>query len=237
MSTEHEPNDVEVVDKNESTDNSTISATNEENVNSVGAEEIDTNSTEETSVEAAASGNSGDSTEEASQQSAADDTVDVQALHDELAAVQKSINDYKDQVLRAQAEQQNIRRRLERDVSNAHKYAVEKLAKDLLPIIDSLEHATQAMNKDENKDEEAYKAVGEGVELSLKMFTDTLTKHSIVAVDPEGEPFDPQFHEAMSMIVNEDVEPNTVIAVMQKGYTLNQRLIRPARVIVAKAKD
>lgn len=137
----------------------------------------------------------------------------------------------KEQVLRAQAETQNVRRRAEQDVEKAHKFALEKFVNDLLPVADNLERAIGAANADD----EAQKAVIEGVELTLKSLQETLKKYKVEPVDPEGEPFDPQLHQAMSMVPNPDVEPNTVLNVFQKGYTLNGRLVRPAMVVVSAA--
>lgn len=136
----------------------------------------------------------------------------------------------KEQVLRTQAEMQNLRRRLERDVENAHKYALEKFVGELLPVVDNLERAIQAI--DETNDE--FKAVGEGIELTLKSFLDVLDRFKVAPVDPKGESFDPELHQAMSMLELQEVKPNTVIDVFQKGYTLNGRLVRPAMVVVAK---
>ncbi len=146
------------------------------------------------------------------------------ALVEEIAAL-------KDQVLRAQAETQNARRRAEQDVEKARKFALEKFVNDLLPVADNLERAVAAGDKDD----EAQKAILEGVELTLKSLQETLKKFHVEVVNPEGEPFDPQLHQAMSMVPNPDVEPNTVLNVFQKGYTLNGRLVRPAMVVVSSA--
>ena len=154
-------------------------------------------------------------------------TVDFAA---QLAELQEQLDQTKDQALRAHADAQNARRRAEKDVENAHKFALEKFSKELLPVVDSLEHALAAFYQHEVAD-----AVKEGVEMTLSMFISTLGKFNVEQIDPTGTPFDPQFHEAMSMVPNPDVEPNTVIAVMQKGYLLNGRLVRPAMVMVAKA--
>ncbi|MFK7974560.1 MAG: nucleotide exchange factor GrpE [Halioglobus sp.] len=137
----------------------------------------------------------------------------------------------KDDALRAQAEAQNAGRRAEQDVEKARKFALERFVGDLLPVVDNLERALESAAGDE----EAVKPIAEGVELTLKSFVDALAKFNVAVVSPDGEPFDPNLHQAMSMIENPDVEPNTVIAVMQKGYTLNGRLIRPAMVMVSKA--
>jgi molecular chaperone GrpE len=147
-------------------------------------------------------------------------------------AVTVALAEQQDSVLRAQAEVQNMRRRCEQDVERAHKFALEKFSSDLLPVMDNLERALQAVP---DAEAESVSALYEGVELTLKGFLETLTKHSLEQLDPEGEPFDPQQHEAMSMVENDDVEPNTVLTVVQKGYVLNGRVIRPAMVMVSKA--
>ena len=116
-------------------------------------------------------------------------------------------------------------------MEKAHKFALEKFTNDLLPVVDNLERAIASIDTGN----EQFKAVGEGVELTLKSLVDALKRHQVEAVDPEGEPFDPQLHQAMSMVENPDVEPNTVSNVFQKGYTLHGRLVRPAMVVVAKA--
>ena len=115
-------------------------------------------------------------------------------------------------------------------MEKARKFALERFAGELLPVVDNLERALEAAAGDE----EILKPISEGVQLTLKSFLDVLGKHHIEMVDPQGEPFDPNLPQAMSMVENNEVEPNTVIAVMQKGYTLNGRLIRPAMVMVSK---
>ena len=182
-----------------------------------------------------------DTAAEAAAQSAAEDG------NGELAEdAAERISELQDQVLRAQAEMENIRRRAARDVENAHKFALEKFTADLLPVIDSLEKAVEAgagsgaqPGSTEGSDTEhaAGGAVIEGVELSLKLFVSTLQKVGIVQLDPLGEPFDPQLHEAMAMVPNPDAEPNSVLDVMQKGYSLNGRLVRAAKVIVVSAPE
>ncbi len=152
-------------------------------------------------------------------------------MQEQLSAAQAKVQDQQDSVLRAQAEVQNIRRRTERDVANAHKFALEKFSSDLLPVVDTLERALQSAVDSENGDD----AIREGIELTLKMLTDTLKKHGVEQNDPLGEPFNPELHQAMSMQPNPDMEPNTVMAVLQKGYTLGGRLVRPAMVVVSQA--
>ena len=148
----------------------------------------------------------------------------IEALEDELAKT-------RDDALRTLAEAQNIRRRSEKDIENARKFALEKFASELLGVADNLERALDSADKDN----EVVKVLLEGVALTQKSLVDTLAKFNIMQLDPLGEPFDPQFHQAMSMVENPDVEPNTVTLVMQKGYVLNERLWRPAMVMVSKA--
>ena len=135
-----------------------------------------------------------------------------------------------DQVLRVQAEMQNVRRRAERDVENAHKFALDKFAADLLPVVDNLERALAAIDVAD----EGQKAVAEGLELTLKSFMEVLARYKIEAIDPAGQPFDAELHQAVSMVPNPDLEANTVMDVFQKGYTLNGRLVRPAMVVVSQ---
>lgn len=159
-----------------------------------------------------------------------EDQPSVEELLKKLEEANQVIADQKESVLRAAAEEQNVRRRAERDVEHAHKFALEKFANDLLPVVDTLE---RALDSDAGNDE-AVKATREGVELTLKMLLDALKKHGVEQLDPTGQPFDPQQHEAMSMQPNPDMDPNTVMAVLQKGYSLNGRLVRPAMVVVSK---
>ncbi|WP_192035865.1 nucleotide exchange factor GrpE [Halomonas sp. YLGW01] len=163
----------------------------------------------------------------------ADAEVIENAEADVLAAkveeLEESLKEAKDQQLRAAAEAQNVRRRAEQDVDKARKFALEKFVKELLPVVDSLEKALEAM------EDGASDAHREGVSMTLKMQIDVLGKFGVEQVDPQGEPFDPQFHEALTMVPSPDVEPNSVIEVMQKGYLLNGRLVRPAMVVVSQA--
>ncbi|MEZ8133536.1 MAG: molecular chaperone GrpE [Polaribacter sp.] len=148
----------------------------------------------------------------------------------ETEELQEQVSKANDQVLRIQAEMQNVRRRAERDVENAHKYALDKFTADLLPVVDNLERALSTIDAAD----EAQKAVNTGLELTLKTFVDVLARFKIEAVDPAGQPFDADLHQAVSMVPNPDLEPNTVMDVFQKGYTLNGRLVRPAMVVVSK---
>ncbi len=155
---------------------------------------------------------------------------------DDLAArlqeAEQKLDSYRDQALRAQAEAENTRRRASRDVENAHKYALEKFTAELLPVLDSLEKAVEVASGTDGA-----QAIAEGVELSLKLFLSVLEKHGVSRVDPTGEPFDPQIHEAMTMVPSHHAEPNSVLEVMQPGYLLNGRVVRAAKVVVARAPD
>ncbi|MBE8719019.1 nucleotide exchange factor GrpE [Cellvibrio sp. KB43] len=156
--------------------------------------------------------------------------ISIEALQAQLAALAGELVSAKEQALRSQAEAQNARRRAEQDVEKAHKYSLEKIINDLLPIVDNLERALGSIDTDN----EALTATAEGIQLTLKSFTDALARHQVLVVNPQGEAFDPQFHEAVSAVPSPDVAPNTVINVFQKGYTLHGRLVRPAMVVVAK---
>lgn len=134
------------------------------------------------------------------------------------------------QLLRLQAELENVRKRTARDLENAHKFALEKFMVELLPVRDSLELGLAAAVDGERVDPEKLK---EGVELTLKMFADAMAKFGAQPVDPQGQRFNPELHQAMSMQQAPDQAPNTVLTVVQKGYQLNGRLIRPALVIVS----
>ncbi|MDH5572352.1 MAG: nucleotide exchange factor GrpE [Gammaproteobacteria bacterium] len=147
-----------------------------------------------------------------------------------LAQAEARAQENWDQVLRARAEMDNMRRRAERDVANAHKYALERFAQELLPIIDSLEMGVQAASSEGA----SLEKVKEGTEMTLRMLLSSIDKFNIKAVHPEGELFNPELHQAMSMLESPEHDPNTVMAVMQKGYLLNERLIRPAMVVVSK---
>ena len=154
----------------------------------------------------------------------------VEALQGKLAATEKALAEAD---LRAQAEMQNVRRRAERDVENAHRYAVEKFAGEVVTVADALERALATLDADN----EALKPAREGTELTLKVLLDVFGRFNIVPVDPRGEAFNPEQHEAMAMVPSPGAEPNSVIDVLEKGYTLNGRLLRPAKVVVAKAAD
>ncbi len=154
-------------------------------------------------------------------------------LASQLEAALAEAEKLKDQYIRTEAEMANLRRRVEKDIENAHKFGQEKLSRELLAVADNLERAIEFTEGDSAD----VTAIKEGVEMTLKGLFDVFAKFNIEAVNPHGEPFDPQLHQAMSMVENPEVEPNTVIAVMQKGYLLNGRLIRPAMVMVSKGGD
>ena len=154
----------------------------------------------------------------------------------EIEALKAQAQDFQEQMLRSQAEMQNVRRRAEIDVEKAHKFALEKFVKELLPVADSLEKAVESTEGHEDAGE-LVASIREGVEMTLNLFMNSLRKFNVEQLNPVGEPFDPQQHEAMSMVPSPDAEPNSVVAVVQKGYMLNERLVRPAMVVVAKAED
>jgi molecular chaperone GrpE len=166
------------------------------------------------------------------EQTSQEQDVTIEALQAQLATLSAAFEAAKEQSLRSQAEAQNVRRRAEQDVEKAHKFGLERIVNDLLPVVDNLERAL-ATTADAD---EALTPFIEGIQLTLKSFLDALARHQVAIVDPQGEPFDPQFHEAVSAVPNPEVEANTVINVFQKGYTLNGRLIRPAMVVVAKGE-
>ncbi|MFC3285604.1 nucleotide exchange factor GrpE [Litchfieldella rifensis] len=170
--------------------------------------------------------------DEAAEEAAADaenlEEPDAEVLTARVEELEQSLAETKEQALRAAAEAQNVRRRAEQDVDKARKFALERFVKELLPVVDSLEKALDAMQ------EGADETHREGVSMTLKMQLDVLNKFGVEVVEPEGEPFDPQYHEAMAMVPNPELEPNTVMEVVQKGYLLNGRLVRPAMVVVSQ---
>jgi molecular chaperone GrpE len=171
------------------------------------------------------------------QDSASEESREDQALSEDDAGESEDklvaeVEKYKDIALRAEAEMQNLRRRAVRDVQNAHKYGIERLLQNLLPVLDSLEKAVEVSEAAASDDDDPQL---EGIRLCSKLFVDVLTREGVEALDPLGEPFDPNLHEALSMIENPDLEPNSVMAVIQKGYRLNERLVRPAKVMVSKS--
>lgn len=169
--------------------------------------------------------------EEQSTEEAALDYPSNQALKEALTLAEQKAHENWEKSVRAMAELDNVRRRSEQDVIKAHRYGAEKLITSLLPVLDSVEQALQMADK------ETQPAMYEGLELTLKLFHDTLEKQNVQKIDPQGEMFNPQEHEAMSIQDIEGATPNSVLMVFQKGYKLNDRVIRPARVIVAKPKN
>jgi len=163
----------------------------------------------------------------------ADPQVSVEELQQQLEQARSKAEENWDLLVRTKAEMENLRRRAERDVENAHKYALERFITELLPVKDSLELGVQAAQQ-ENA---SVDKLQEGTELTLNMLNQAFDKFSINEVHPEGEPFNPDHHQAMAMLEHEEAAPNTVLQVMQKGYLLNDRLIRPAMVTVSKAVD
>lgn len=182
---------------------------------------------------AAREGQSSDEVNVDASQAENTESVGENELHTMLEDARNRADDHWDQCLRLQAEIENLRKRSARDLENAHKFALEKFASDLLPVKDSLEMGISALQGDVVDPAK----VREGSDLTLKMLGGVMEKFGIVEINPEGERFNPEFHEAMSMQERTDVEPNTVITVFQKGYLLNDRLIRPAMVIVSRGNS
>jgi molecular chaperone GrpE len=173
---------------------------------------------------------SGATQNEASEEGANQEGTTEPSLEETIERLEADLGEAKEAALRAQADAINVQRRAEAEVDKARKFALERFVGEMLPVADNLERALAAAGEGD-----ADKAIIEGVELTLKSLVDALRKNGVESIDPMGEPFDPQTAQAMSMVENPDVEPNTVIAVMQKGYSLNGRLVRPAMVMVSKA--
>lgn len=182
--------------------------------------------TDEAAVEAEAAADSGAGA--ATVEAGADSGAGGE-MAEKLAAAEAKAQENWDQLLRTKAEMDNLRRRNEQDLEKAHKFALDKFAQELLPVRDSLEMGLKAA------EEAGQESLIEGTQLTLKMLETAMEKFGIKAVHPVDEPFNPELHQAMSMLEAPDKAPNTVIDVMQKGYTLNDRLIRPAMVVVSKA--
>jgi len=220
--------------------------TSQDAQDTVNTNDTENNGGQETAAEELVSEQTAAADDSAQQESADVDTQSadedsepsqIEALAAQLAVVTEQLGAAKDAELRTQAEMQNLRRRSERDVENAHKYGLEKLINGLLPVLDNFDRAINAVGEDAAADNEALKALLEGVELTRKSAIDVLSGFSVEVLEPFGEPFDPQFHEAMTMVPSATAEPNSVIDVLQKGYTLNGRLLRAAMVVVAKAAE
>ncbi|NWN82584.1 MAG: nucleotide exchange factor GrpE [Halomonas sp.] len=170
-----------------------------------------------------------DAAEKAEPVASDSDNPEAEMLAARVEELEQSLTEAKDQALRTAAEAQNVRRRAEQDAEKARKFALEKFVKELLPVVDSLEKALEAMA------DGASDTHREGVSMTLKLQLDVLGKFGVEVVDPAGEPFDPQYHEAMAMVPNPELDPNSVMEVIQKGYLLNGRLVRPAMVVVSQA--
>jgi molecular chaperone GrpE len=181
-------------------------------------------------VELSENNNEAEQTVDNSESTEVKQELTVEELQSKLQKAEDEIKALNDKLLRTKAEQENLRRRMERDVENAHKYALERFTNELLPIVDSMEMGLEAAQKPETN----IDSIKEGSELTLSMFKNALTKFSIVEINPMGEKFNHDWHEAISVITTPDAETNSIIAVHQKGYKLNERLLRPAMVVIAK---
>lgn len=160
------------------------------------------------------------------------DPAIVEKLQKQLEESEAAVADAKDKMLRAMADADNARRRSALDVENATRFGMEKLARELLNVVDSLEHGLAAVSE---PDQAQVQHLREGMQLTNKLLLDTLEKFQINQIDPKGDVFDPKQHEALTAQPTAEVEPNTVLTVVQKGYKIYDRILRPARVIVAKA--
>lgn len=154
-------------------------------------------------------------------------------LENELAAAKQALSDQKDGALRAVADGENAKRRAAAEIDKARKFALERFAGDLLPVIDNLENAIRFADREN----EALKPILDGIDMTQKSFISTVEKNGLEVINPQGETFNPEHHQAMSMQESADVAPNTVLAVMQNGYIINGRLLRPAMVMVSKAPE
>ena len=167
---------------------------------------------------------------EAAAEADSDNEADLDGEPEAPIDLEAELEAAKDAALRAQADAMNVQRRADQEIEKARKFALERFCGDLLSVVDNLERALES-----NGDEQGSAALAEGVELTRKGFMDVLAKYGVETIDPQGEPFDPETAQAMSMVEQPDVEPNSVVAVMQRGYLLNGRLLRPAMVMVSKA--
>ena len=172
--------------------------------------------------------------EQASDQSADEQNIEAGSGvtdQERIAELEEQLASAKEDVLRAAAEVQNVRRRAEQDVVKAHKFALEKFATDLLAVLDSLERGIEVADaNDEN-----IRPMREGMELTFKLFLDTLKRFQVERIEPLGEPFNPELHQAMAMEESVEAEPNSVLKVFQCGYSISGRLLRPAMVVVSQA--
>ncbi|MDH5766719.1 MAG: nucleotide exchange factor GrpE [Gammaproteobacteria bacterium] len=157
----------------------------------------------------------------------------IESLKQKLEAAENKATDNWDQLLRLRAEMDNLRRRTQKDLENAHKFAIEKFVNELLPVMDSMELGLDAAAHESS----TIESLREGTELTMNMLKTAMDKFNIVEIHPQGEKFNPDLHQAMSIQENADMDANTVMAVMQKGYLLNDRLVRPAMVMVSKLPE
>jgi molecular chaperone GrpE len=162
-----------------------------------------------------------------------EDQQRIVELEAAVIAAETKMVEQKDSVMRAIADADNARKRAQGEIDKARKFALEKFAAELLPVADNLERALQVANPED----EAIKSIVDGVEMTLKSFISTIEKFGMSVIDPQGQPFNPEKHQAMSMQENAELPPNTVLAVMQKGYEINGRLLRPAMVLVTRAPE
>lgn len=158
-------------------------------------------------------------------------TDPAQAAQERIVELEGQLASAQENALRAAAEVQNMRRRAEQDIEKAHKFALEKFATDLLAVLDSLERGLEVSDPAD----ETIRPMREGMELTYKLFLDTMKRFQVERVDPQGEPFNPELHQAMAMEESIHAEPNSVLKVFQCGYVMNGRLLRPAMVVVSKA--
>lgn len=165
--------------------------------------------------------------------SSSDAAISPEKLHLMLEDARAKADEHWDMVIRARAETDNLKKRHARELENAHKYALDKFVGELLAVRDSMELGLTA-GQDSGTD---VTKLLEGTELTLKLLTDVMGKFGVVEINPVGEPFNPEYHQAMAMQPSDEVEPNTVLTVVQKGYTLNERLVRPAMVMVSQASS
>ena len=185
-------------------------------------------------VKADASSQEQNAGQEEAQAKEEDPQVTIAALKSQLEVLAKQALSDKEKMLRAVAEADNSRKRAEADVERERKYALEKFVKALIPVVDSLDMALEA---GKSKSENAQDAMVQGVEATLRLFFFFFSTFGVERIDPVGEPFDPNVHQAISMIPSKDVKPNCIVSVMQKGFILNGRVVRPAMVMVARAAE
>ena len=160
----------------------------------------------------------------------ADVDAEQQSIEQQLEKTRATVKDYWDQIMRLKAEMENNRKRAQRDIENAHKYALKNFSEALLPVVDSMEMAQQAAEA-ENA---SLESISEGNKLTMTMFMQILEKYGLKQLNPVGEKFDPEQHQAISMVEDDNVKADHIVSVMQKGFLLNERLVRPAMVVVAK---